>query len=95
MAAREQDQVIDALFQREPTTPAEQASVLDLYKVYVDSMEKAVLRRQSAHSFFMTVNSFVMTVAGLLLTKDYIKSAVSAVPLMVASTAGLLLSIVW
>jgi hypothetical protein len=87
----------EALF-RVPTNPpasAELATVQELYKIYVGTMEALVLRRQTVHAFFLTASSFLLTAAGLLLTKDYINSGLSAVPVMVASLAGALLSLTW
>ncbi len=69
--------------------------VLELYKIYVGTMEAMVSRRQTVHTFFLTASSFLMAAAGLLLTKDHINSGVSAIPVMVASLAGALLSLVW
>jgi len=78
-----------------PPTGADLQAVLELYKLYVGTMEAMVSRRQTVHSFFLTASSFLMAAAGLLLTKDYISSGISAIPVMVASLAGILLSLVW
>ena len=69
--------------------------LLELYKTYVDSMEKVVSRRQTVHSFFLTANTLLLTFAGLLITKDFIRSGVSAVPLVISPIAGSMLSLVW
>ncbi len=58
-------------------------------------MEKVVSRRQTVHTFFLTANTFLMTCAGLLVTKDFVRSGISAVPVMMASVAGAMLSMVW
>ena len=78
-----------------PLTPADTPIVLELYKIYVDSMEKVVSRRQTVHTFFLTANTFLMTCAGLLVTKEFGRSGVSVVPVMMASAAGAMLSLVW
>jgi hypothetical protein len=77
--------------------PAETTSnaVIELYKLYVESMEKAVARRQTMHSFFLAANTLLLSLAGLLVTKDFVRSGVSAVPIMLASIAGAMLSLVW
>jgi hypothetical protein len=92
------DPTIDEVLFQTPTNPPAKedlSTVLELYKLYVGTMEALVSRRQTANTFFMTANSFLLTAAGLLLTKDYIKSGISAVPVMLASLAGALLSLVW
>lgn len=89
---------IDEVLFRTPTNPLakeELPAVLELYKLYVGTMEALVSRRQTVNTFFLTANSFLLTAAGLLLTKDYINSGISAVPIMIASLAGALLSLVW
>ena len=87
----------EALFRipTNPPGPEELRTILELYKLYVGTMEALVSRRQTVHTFFLTASSFLLTAAGLLLTKDYINSGVSAVPVMVASLAGALLSLTW
>ena len=59
-------------------------------------MEKVVSRRLTRSStFFLTANTLLMTCAGLLVTKDFVRSGVSAVPIMIASVAGAMLGLVW
>ena len=97
-ASRTPVPTIDEVLFGTPTNPPakeELPTVLELYKLYVGTMEAMVSRRQTVNTFFLTVNSFLLTAAGLLLTKDYINSGLSAVPVMLASLAGALLSLVW
>jgi hypothetical protein len=91
------EEVAELLFHSRSTqlTSEEAKDVLELYKVYVDSMEKVVARRQTVHAFFITANAFLMTCAALLITKDFVQSGVAVVPVVVASLAGFLLSLVW
>lgn len=97
LAEAVKENIVQALMASAITTSnlAESGILLEQYKVYVDSMEKLVARRQGVHTFFSTVNSFLLTVAGLLLTKDFIASDLAATPLVLASASGIALVVVW
>jgi hypothetical protein len=43
-----------------------QSALLEEYKLYVDTFEKLVVRRQTVHSFFISVNVFIATAAGFV-----------------------------
>lgn len=87
--------VLHALFHGEDGRSASEAVILDQYKLYVDSMEKLILRRQGVHTFFMTVNTFLMSLAALLLTRDYVGHREAGLPIVLASLAGIVLAARW
>ena len=70
--------------------------LLEQYKLYVETMEKLVERRQTAHSVLLTANAFLMTMAGFFV-KD-VKPPVSlpsGIAVVAVAVAGILLSFTW
>ncbi len=47
-----------------------QEHVLELYKLYVQSAESISSRRQSANSFYLTVNTAIIGVAGYIISES-------------------------
>jgi hypothetical protein len=69
--------------------------VLEQYKLYVDTMEKLVARRQTAHTVLLSANAFLTAVGGLLLTKEYLDKGLAAVGIFGVAVAGIALSYLW
>jgi hypothetical protein len=66
------------------------------YKLYVQTMEKLVERRQTSHNLFLTASSALITIAGFLLEK--LKSPVnlsSGLAVIAVSIAGILICWTW
>lgn len=67
--------------------------LLEQYKLYVTMADKISERRQTANNFFLTVNSFLVTIYGVLAATSIGKQQAAwhlAVPL-----AGLLIALTW
>jgi hypothetical protein len=73
-----------------------QKLILEQYKLYVETMEKLVARRQTLHSIMLTGNAFLMSVAGFFVTKVEVPlSFPSGVGVITVAFAGILLSLTW
>jgi hypothetical protein len=70
-------------------------TVFEQYKLYVDTMEKLVARRQTAHTVFLSANAFLTAAGGLLLTKEFLDRTLVAVGLVAVAVAGTALSLMW
>lgn len=46
------------------------SDILEIYKMYHDSIEKVTEKRQKANSFFLTLNTGILAVIGFLFQKD-------------------------
>jgi hypothetical protein len=64
--------------------------LFEQYKHYVESAEKISERRVSANNYFLTVNSFLVTLYGLVASSKFASSWLILVPF-----AGLLVSLTW
>ena len=70
--------------------------LIEQYKLYVDSLEKLVARRQTSHSVFLTANAFMLTVAGLFIRGlERPMSPSSGIAILAVATSGILLSLTW
>jgi hypothetical protein len=70
------------------------AHVLELYKLYVDSADKVSSRRQSANSFYLTINTAVLAAVGGYLQLDPV-SITYPVLFMGAGIVGIALCFLW
>ena len=75
----------------------ERLLLMEQYKIYADSMEKVVARRQTAHSVFLTANAFLLSAGGFVLKGlgeggGAFNVAVALIPVAVP---GLMLCILW
>lgn len=70
------------------------ADILEQYKIFVDTMEKVVARRQVAGSFFLSVNTLFLTGLGFLV-KDVTKSGLSVAAVLAMGLAGILVCVTW
>jgi len=67
---------------------------LDIYKLYVDMADKISERRQSANSFFLTLNSAIVALVGYVnLSQD--TELVASSYFWVVAIAGMVLSFLW
>jgi hypothetical protein len=69
--------------------------LMEQYKVYVDTTNKISDRRGFAHTLLLTVNTSLVTVYGLVLTKDSPLTAAHGPWTWLVPVAGLLVSVTW
>lgn len=67
------------------------AHLLDIYKLYVDMADRISSRRQSANSFFLTVNTAIIAIVG------YVQMGIekSAEFYWIVNIAGIILCFLW
>lgn len=68
--------------------------VLEIYRLYVEMADKISERRQSANSFFLTLNSAIVALIGYVNLSQDSPSAVSSFFWLVA-LSGMVLSFLW
>lgn len=66
-----------------------QAHLFDQYKLYVEMADRVSTRRQSANSYFLSINTGLLGLIGYITTKD------TGQYLWLLSAAGLALSYLW
>lgn len=66
-----------------------QAHLLDQYKMYVEMADRISARRQSANSYFLTINTGLVALIGYVTTKD------TSDYLWLVAGAGIALSYLW
>ena len=69
-------------------------ALLAQYRLFVETSEALVLRRQRVNTFFLSVNSIILAAAGLLLREDQSGVLESGV-LFGLGFAGMVLCLVW
>ena len=70
--------------------------LFEQYKLYVETMEKLVNRRQTVNSFFLTANAFLVTLSGFSVERLGSDSMASNIfSLIGISISGILISIIW
>jgi hypothetical protein len=67
---------------------------LDIYKMYLESVDKISDRRQSANSFFLSVNTGIIGLVGYL-QSDAVASSLSPTFYLLISSAGMLICYAW
>lgn len=80
----------------DPEASAFQQERIEIYKVYVDAMEKLVARRLAVNVFFISLNTLLM--AGVVVTakgSEVLNQGLLFLGATVMSAAGFLVSIVW
>ena len=70
-------------------------SLLDQYRLMVESSERVVARRQTANTFFLSINSALLIAAGLLFREGDVLSAAGGSIGAALSVTGLLICFVW
>ena len=78
---------------REPAASDSEA-LLAQYRLFVETSETLVVRRQGVNTFFLSVNSLVLAAAGLLL-RDGRLSDLESFALLCLSFSGCVLCFVW
>ena len=88
-------QAVEAeLFGHDERTDEKAEALLTQYKLFVDTSEALVLRRQGVNNFFLSVNSLLLAAAGLLL-RDSDSSKLEALVLIALAIGGVTLCVVW
>ncbi|MCY4615273.1 MAG: hypothetical protein OXC71_02635 [Chloroflexi bacterium] len=70
-------------------------SLRDQYRLLVESSERVVARRQTANTFFLSINSALLIFAGILLREGDLLSLVGGVATVGLSLMGLFICFVW
>lgn len=70
------------------------AHVLEQYRLFVDTEERLVSRRQEENRFFLTVNALLVTVISLLIRED-ISDREAAAGMLLLAIAGMVLCYAW
>lgn len=86
--------VDDELFPDGDPTPDDAEALLSQYRLFVETSEALVVRRQVVNTFFLSVNSIVLAAAGLLLRDDNF-SDLESIALTSLSFGGGVLCVVW
>lgn len=91
------DQLNRRLFPAGPPPPGEwtQQSLLDQYRLLVESSERVVARRQTANTFFLSINSVLLIFAGVLLREGDLTSVVGGVVSAGLSATGFFVCFAW
>lgn len=89
------DKSVDGeLFRGGEPAAADSEALLTQYRLFVETSEALVVRRQGVNTFFLSVNSIVLAAAGLLLRDDKF-SDVESIALTCLSLGGFVLCFVW
>ncbi|WP_028058912.1 RipA family octameric membrane protein [Candidatus Solirubrobacter pratensis] len=70
------------------------AHTLEQYKLFVETEERLVSRRQEENRFFLSINALVVTVVGVLLRQG-ISDKQASVGITLLAMAGLALCVAW
>ena len=89
-----EESVDDALFRGHLPTPTDREALLAQYRLFVETSEALVMRRQGANTFFLSVNSVILAAGGLLV-RDGKFSDMESLALIGLSVGGCVLSFVW
>lgn len=72
----------------------ERSSLLEQYKLFVDTSEKLVARRQTVNTFFLSVNALLLSAIGTI-AKEVITTPITIIGILAISIAGILLCFGW
>ncbi len=72
-----------------------QQSLLDQYRLLVESSERVVARRQTANTFFLSINSALLLFAGVLLREGDLTSVVGGAVGAGLSVLGFFICLAW
>ena len=87
------EKVKEVLFNNKSSDNISSSDVIDLYKIYLESIDKTADRRQNANSFFLTINTGLLAIIGFLFQKDV---ATELKPLyLLLPIAGILAGFFW
>ena len=92
---QEEKSLVSALFPSGTDFTSEGRShLLEQYKLLVETSESLVSRRQAVNTFFLTLNSFLLSGIGLFV-KDGLRGRVGGIGLLSLSISGLILCVAW
>ena len=72
-----------------------QQSLVDQYRLLVESSERVVSRRQTANTFFLSINSALLIFAGVLLRETDLTSVVGGAAGAALSVIGFFINFAW
>jgi len=79
-----------------PTTPEQRAEFFELYKLMVSTSEGLVGRRQTVNTFFLTMNGLLLTAVGLFVRSGHDEQVrLQAAAILVLAVAGGALCAAW
>lgn len=83
---------VESILKNEIDYPSEKKEdhILDIYKLYVDMTDKLSNRRHLTNTWFLTLNTTIMTIAGFLLSKN-----LETIMLIIILLAGFVNCILW
>jgi hypothetical protein len=90
------DVAADRVFTRSRAEYGEpfEAHVLEQYRLFVETEERLVSRRQEENRFFLSVNALLVTVIGVLIRQN-ISDRKAAAGILLLSVAGIVLCYAW
>lgn len=95
MPESEDSKLDDVIFHGQATVDQQQIDVLfEQYKLFVDTSERLVARRQIVNTFFLSVNALVLSALALI-AKAATGSFVTAVGIGTVSIATIVLCVAW
>ena len=68
--------------------------LMEQYKLFVETSERLVARRQVVNTFFLSVNALALSALGMI-AKEALENPVSAFGILATSIAAMLLCIAW
>ena len=89
-----EESIDDELFAGRAPEDTDSEALLAQYRLFVQTSEALVVRRQGVNTFFLSVNSVVLAAAGLLL-RDGMLSDLESFALICLSLGGGVLCFVW
>src|SRR5437870_5073344 len=72
----------------------QQRNLLEQYKLFVQTSESVVARRQTVNTFFLSVNSFLLSAIGVF-WKAGVSRQVGGLGLVLLASTGILLCVAW
>lgn len=95
MIDREAGTLDDIVFRGRSTLDQRELEVLmEQYKLFVDTSERLVARRQVVNTFFLTVNTLALSAVGLV-AKEVQASPLVAIGVVAISVAAIVLCVAW
>ncbi len=95
MSPTEKDAIGSALFSRGTAfSEADRQLLLEQYKLFVETSENLVSRRQAVNSFFLSANSALLA-AMALLSQTSLGTVVARLAFLAIGGAGVLVSVEW
>ncbi len=91
------DPLESQLFPAGPPSPDDwaQQSLVEQYRLLVESSERVISRRQTANTFFLSINSALLIFAGVLFRETDLTSVVAGVGGAGLSLIGLFINFAW